>query len=86
VIEPELPSGSIVTLEYLSPIGETLFADLMEEAQKKYPDVKIGSYPELDEATNKWRCKLTFTSSSEEAIAPCRDQLLSAIQERAKRA
>lgn len=86
VIEPELPSGSIVTLEYLSPIGETLFADLMDAAQNKYPDVKIGSYPELDEATNKWRCKLTFTSSSEEAIAPCRDQLLSAIQERAKRA
>ena len=84
VIEPRLPKGSIVTLEYLSPIGETLFADLMEAAQKKYPDVKIGSYPELDEASNKWRCKLTFTSSTEEALAPCRDELLSAINDRAK--
>ena len=85
VIESELPQGSIVTLEYLSPIGETLFADLMEAAQNKYPDVKIGSYPELDEASGKWRCKLTFTSSTEEAIAPCRDMLLTAIAERADR-
>ena len=83
VIEPRLPEGSIVTEEYLSPIGETLFADLMEAAQNKYPNVKIGSYPELDEATGKWRCKLTFTSSTKEEIAPCRDQLLSAIQDRA---
>ena len=29
-------------------VGESRFADLLEDAQKKWPDVSIGSYPKLD--------------------------------------
>ena len=86
LIEERLPQGRIVTEEVTSPIGETLFADLMEEALRRYPDVKIGSYPELDEESGKWRCRLTFTSSSSEAIAPSKNFLMTEIEKRAKEA
>lgn len=84
VIEPELPAGSIATIEVRSPIGETLFADLMEAALEKFSDVKIGSYPELDEATGKWHCSLTFTSATEEEAGAARDFLMAAIAQRAE--
>ena len=82
-IEKELPQGKIFKTEVKSPIGETLFADLMEEALKKFPDVKIGSYPELDEASGSWQCKLTFTAGSEKAVLEAQTFLMSAIEKRA---
>ncbi len=30
-------------------VGESRFADVLEEAQKKWPEVAIGSYPKLDD-------------------------------------
>jgi molybdenum cofactor synthesis domain-containing protein len=58
--------------------GESRFADILKEAQDKWPEVAIGSYPKLDQWA--W-VEVRACSRDEDALCECTDWLRPRLKE-----
>jgi molybdenum cofactor synthesis domain-containing protein len=72
--------GDLHERELRIEIGESEFADLMEEAAARFPKVELGSYPTL--SANAWRCALVVKSSDSEQMERAYEWLSAALAER----
>ncbi len=57
-ISARLEHGPLFEKELPVEIGESDFADIMEEALTLFPDIDLGSYPSLHD--KHWRCSLVI--------------------------
>jgi molybdenum cofactor synthesis domain-containing protein len=67
IIEPQLPNLDKFIKTIKTNIREGDFADMMEEIQAEYPDVKIGSYPAM--SNPEYKVELTFSGSDESLVS-----------------
>jgi molybdopterin-biosynthesis enzyme MoeA-like protein len=58
--------GVLLERELHVQIGESEFADLMEQASELFPTVEIGSYPTMGKRA--WRCALVLKSHDGEQL------------------
>jgi molybdenum cofactor synthesis domain-containing protein len=79
-IAAQMEHGVLLERELHVAIGESEFADLMEEAGRLFPEVELGSYPKMGAGT--WRCSLVIKSHDAEQMDQAFDWLESALKER----
>lgn len=79
-IAERIDHGNMHEKEFFSRLGESDFADLMEAAIDRFPDVDFGSYPSMK--NNAWRCTLVIKGYSEEAVEAAAVWLQSAVERR----
>jgi molybdenum cofactor synthesis domain-containing protein len=77
VIIEQIDHGTMFEKEFSSRLGESDFADLMEDAIHRFPDVDFGSYPSMKD--NTWRCTLVVKGYSEKAAEEAAAWLQSAV-------
>jgi molybdenum cofactor synthesis domain-containing protein len=58
-------------------IGESRFADLLDEISRRHPKVDIGSYPRFDDADH--RVKVTFEGKDADSVAAAMREFLAAL-------
>jgi len=81
-IAQRLRHGSLYEHEMRVKLGESEFADVMEEALRRFPAVDMGSYPAWH--GEGWRCSLVFKSADEAALNEARAWFEEALAHRAK--
>ncbi len=74
--------GTLVEREMAAGLGESLFADLMEDAIARFPETDIGSYPSLVEG--KWHCSLVVKGSEQAKVDEAYQWLQENLARRAK--
>lgn len=81
-IAQHMRHGSLYEHEMRVPLGESEFADLMDDALRRFPAVDIGSYPSWQ--GQDWRCSLVFKSADEAALNAARAWFEEALARRAE--
>jgi molybdopterin-biosynthesis enzyme MoeA-like protein len=76
----QIDHGNMYETEFASRLGESDFADLMEEAIDRFPDVDFGSYPSMKH--NTWRCSLVVKGYSKKTVEEAAAWLQSAVNRR----
>lgn len=81
-IAQQMRHGSLYEHEMRVQLGESEFADLMDDALTRFPAVDIGSYPSWQ--GQGWRCSLVFKSADEAALNAARAWFEEALARRAE--
>jgi molybdenum cofactor synthesis domain-containing protein len=79
-VAAQMEHGVLLDRELNVAIGESDFADLMEEAGRLFPEVELGSYPKMGKGT--WRCSLVIKSHDAEQMDCAFEWLEAALNER----
>lgn len=68
--------------EFDVALGESEFADIMEDACERFPTVEIGSYPRVSQCAHGWRCSLVVKGHSAADVTRACEWLKSSIESR----
>lgn len=71
-------------VEFAVMIGESEFADIMEEANTRFPGVEIGSYPQVSQCKHGWRCSLVVKGGDTVEVQKASQWLRAAVEIRTK--
>mgnify|MGYP000905594908 CR=1 FL=1 len=74
--------GCLFEHEMRVTLGESEFADLMDEALTRFPAVDVGSYPSMH--AQGWRCALVLKSADAAALEEARAWFCAGLEQRAQ--
>ena len=77
-----LKPGSVVEREFPVSMGESDFADVMDEALTRFPEVEVGSYPSLQDG--KWRGALVIKGSDQAKVEEAEKWFRARLSQRAE--
>ncbi|MEP0814484.1 MAG: competence/damage-inducible protein A [bacterium] len=81
-VAPSLGARPFTKLELLVHIGESRFADVMREAERKFPAAQIGSYPRIG---GEYRVKVIVKSEDEAQARECMEFIRAGAEEAERR-
>ena len=81
-IAARIEHGTIFERDLTVAIGESDFADIMDQAIALFPDVDLGSYPSMH--SKQWRCTLVIKGYQSESVTRAAEWLEREIARRAR--
>jgi molybdopterin-biosynthesis enzyme MoeA-like protein len=81
IVESWLERGNIEQREFTVTIAESDYSDLMEEAQRQFPEIEIGSYPHFSEG--HWHSTIVVKGSHQAEVIAAEKWLREAVEARA---